>query len=90
MKFTWDLHKNILNIKKHRLSFEEAVFVFEQALIEYDKEHSVFGEDRYKAIGRIHKHGWTIVVFVEIKDDYIRIISARKATKQEVKKYENT
>ena len=47
MKFEWDEEKNKLNIRKHRVSFEEAETVFEDkyAVYDYDKSHSS-NEDR--------------------------------------------
>lgn len=82
MKFVWDDEKNEANKKKHQISFEEAIQVFEgPTRIEYDSEHSTLEEDRFKAYGTIKKHGLVVVVHVEILDSVIRIISARKVKK---------
>ncbi len=91
MKFEWDESKNVLNIKKHGISFEEAVFVFSDhdAISISDDEHSDC-EDRWIIIGKIINHGIIIVVHTERireKFEYIRIISARKADKYEEKQY---
>ncbi len=85
MKFEWDEEKNAINKKKHKISFETAVFVFnDTAHIEmYDFEHSV-DEDRYIAIGKVGEI--LFVVFTE-RTDTIRLISARLATNAERRLY---
>ena len=54
MRFEWDSEKGKINLKKHKVSFEEAKHVFrdEMALEMYDEEHSI-SEDRYIIIGLI-------------------------------------
>lgn len=87
MKFEWDDEKNISNQMKHDgISFEIAVRVFlDQKRIErYDEEHSSFEEDRWNVIGLVEKV--LFVVYTERKDS-IRIISARRATKEETEEY---
>ncbi|MCM1160175.1 MAG: BrnT family toxin [Roseburia sp.] len=81
MKFEWDENKNIINKEKHNISFETAVYVFDDPYyIEmFDFEHSV-DEDRYIAIGKVGDV--LFVVFTERKDA-IRLISARLATEAE-------
>ena len=85
MKFEWDNQKAKKNVVKHEVSFEEASKLFEDRsdYIEiFDESHSA-DEDRFIAIGRIAK-GIIVVVYIEKTLDLIRIISARKATKQEI------
>ncbi len=91
MKFEWDDSKNILNIRKHGISFEEAVYVFSdyEAISIPDDEHSEY-EDRWIIIGKIINHGVIVVVHTERirgESEYIRIISARKSDKHEEKQY---
>jgi uncharacterized protein len=91
MKFEWDEKKNIINIKKHGISFEEAAYVFSDvdAISIFDNEHSDI-EERWITIGKIINHGIIVVVHTErIKGEFefIRIISARKAEKFEEKEY---
>lgn len=93
MKFEWDENKNLNNIKKHGISFEEAAFVFSDidAISIFDEVHSD-SEERWITIGRIITHGITVVVHTErIKGEYefIRMISARKAEKSEAEEYIN-
>ena len=85
MKFEWDEVKNNINKKKHHISFETAIHVFDDPMyIEmYDFEHSV-DEDRFIAIGKVGEV--LFVVFTERKDA-LRIISARIATEIERRLY---
>jgi uncharacterized DUF497 family protein len=81
--FIWDIGKANANIRKHQVSFEEAATVFKDplALQIHDPEHSV-AEPRWLLIGWSERTRILIVVYVE-RQDRIRIISARKATRQE-------
>ena len=87
MKFEWDKAKNEANISKHGLSFEQAKSAFADinALDIFDDLHSSF-EDRFITIGRI-TDGLALVVWTERADGTIRIISARRATKGEARRY---
>ena len=87
--FEWDKEKNILNQLKHGVSFEEAQTVFfdEYAWLEYDEGHSEF-EDRFRILGCSFVGNILIVVHCIRKNETIRIISSRKATKNEVNSYE--
>ena len=78
MKFEWDQEKNLINQKKHKISFETAAYAFqdENYIEMYDFEHST-EEDRYIAIGCVGEV--LFVVFTERKEN-IRLISARLAT----------
>ena len=90
MKFDWNPDKNKSNIKKHRVSFEEAETVFqdEMALELFDDEHSE-EEDRYIIIGISSRTRELMVCHCYRNGgDVIRIISARRATKNEVALYE--
>lgn len=88
MRFEWDDNKEQINIAKHGLDFTTAARVFEDEnrLELYDEVHSDT-EDRYITIGEIN--GVAIIVFVVYTErgDAIRLISARKATKQERRAY---
>ena len=90
MKFDWDLDKNKSNIKKHGVDFEEAETVFqdEMALELFDDEHSE-DEDRYIIIGISSKTRELMVCHCYRNGgDIVRIISARRATKNEIALYE--
>lgn len=87
--FSWDEPKNRQNQKKHRISFEEASSAFfdENARLVYDPDHSV-EEDRYVLLGISEKSRLIIVCHTYRKNNrIIRIISARKANKYEIKQY---
>ena len=88
MQFEWDIDKYKINLKKHGISFEEATTVWTDilALIAPAPEHS-FREEREWIIGESYKGRLLIVVYT-IRNDKIRIISARLATKKERKEYE--
>ena len=85
IRFTWSEKKNKENIKKHDISFEEAVTIFQNFPLEifYDTDHSE-SEDRYIAIGFSNEGHVLLVVHCENKKGtLVRIISARKATRKE-------
>jgi uncharacterized DUF497 family protein len=88
MRFEWDPVKNASNIKKHGISFDEAIYVFtdKNALSILD-EDNIIEEDRWITLGTIPEGKTLVVVHTERSNDCIRIISARKATKNEIKQY---
>lgn len=85
MTFEWDEEKNLINQKKHKISFSEAarVFLDEKRIDKPDTNHSDF-EERRNTIGMVGKI--LFVVYTERKEN-TRIISARKATKGEKDEY---
>jgi uncharacterized DUF497 family protein len=87
MQFEWDEGKNRTNEAKHGLSFDTAKRLFEthDCLELYDAVHSC-EEDRFIAIGEIQR-GVIVVIYTEAIEDTIRIISARKATAREARRY---
>ena len=90
--FEWDPRKASINLYKHDISFEEAATVFRdsKALSIFDPDHTE-NEDRWITMGISEKGRVLIVIhtFREESEDAvtIRIISSRKATKQETKAY---
>ena len=86
--FEWDKAKAKRNIEIHAITFDEASTVFKDphSLCIYDPLHSEY-EDRFVLIGNSFKNRLLVVVHTE-RGDNIRIISARKATKNERKYYE--
>jgi len=89
LKFEWNPQKAASNIKKHKISFEEAQTVFEDdaALIFPDAAHSS-QEAREIIIGYSSRNRLLLVCFVERVRDVIRIFSARRGTKNERNDYE--
>ncbi len=91
IKFEWDKAKATSNKKKHGISFEEAKSVFfdEFALQFYDSDSSDLEEDRFLMLGQSSEAKILIVCHCERDSgNTVRIISARKATKNECKFYQ--
>ena len=88
MIYEWDAEKAKGNLRKHRISFEDAATVFLDplALTFPDPDHSS-GEDREITIGRSSRQQVIFVSHCE-RGDRVRIISARKATRGEHRQYE--
>jgi uncharacterized DUF497 family protein len=88
MRFEWDDNKAESNFLKHGITFEEAVTVFADPYLLFteDSKHSE-QEEREWAIGEA-ENGSTLVVVFTMHGEQIRIISARKTTKVERKRYE--
>ena len=89
MKFEWDKDKERRNIRKHAISFDEAVTVFYDPLSATfaDPDHSI-EEDRFITIG-YSSQGRLLVISYTERGDAIRIFSARPATMLERKRHEN-
>jgi uncharacterized protein len=90
LRFEWDKRKAETNQRKHGISFDEAQSVFSDdlSIIVSDPDHSN-EEDRAIIIGRSRKGHTLVVCYVE-RNDAIRLISARRATRSEMEKYEQT
>ena len=87
-RFEWDSKKAASNLKRHGTSFEEAVGVFGDPLARiFDDEDFAVGERREIIIGHSTRNRLLLICFIE-REDVIRIISARKATRNERKDYE--
>ncbi|MBK9516922.1 MAG: BrnT family toxin [Anaeromyxobacter sp.] len=86
MNFAWDPRKAASNAKKHGVTFEEAATVFADplALAIQDEVH----EERTLLLGLSERVRVLLVVHVELDDDTIRLISARRATSHERRRYE--
>lgn len=91
--FDWDANKASTNLKKHEVSFLLATSVFRDplALTIFDHEHSD-DEDRWVTMGRAQNGQVLVVVHtnkeVGAMELHIRIISARRAEREEVRDYE--
>ncbi|CAB3791934.1 BrnT family toxin [Paraburkholderia caffeinilytica] len=89
VRFEWDEIKNQINIHKHGIDFIDAIDVFDHPVLTAIDQREDYGEDRWIALGWIAAIVG-VVVYVERSADVIRIISARKATKHEVKRYKHS
>ena len=87
MKFEWDKQKNKANIEKHGLDFADAHKVFESPMLVRIDDREDYDEDRWIAIGLMDMRV-VVMVFTEPKENTIRIISFRKATTDECRRYE--
>ncbi len=83
--FEWDDEKAALNWRKHRVDFNDAAKVFNDPyrIEEFDEEHSDY-EDRWQVIGMVDDI--LFVIYTE-RGEYTQLISARKATAIERRKY---
>jgi uncharacterized DUF497 family protein len=91
MVFEWDEGKNRRNRAKHRVSFEAASLVFEDPHAVSVPDRVEEGEERWKTVGMATGVVLLLVAHTyreEGGEEYVRIISARKATPQERKIYE--
>lgn len=88
MRFEWDRKKAAKNLKKHEVSFDEAVTIFYDPLAATvdDPDHSI-SEDRLITIG-FSSRGRVIVVAHTEREGAVRIISARRTTARERKRHE--
>lgn len=88
MQFEWDREKAKKNLKKHNVSFDEAMSIFYDPLSATfdDPDHSK-DEERFITIGH-SSHNHLLVVSHTDRGKKIRIISARQATAHERKKHE--
>lgn len=89
MEFEWDERKNRINILKHGIDFADAIDVFNHPVLTAFDGREDYGEERWIALGWM-KAIMAVVVYVERYGPVIRIVSARKATKHEVKRYEQS
>ena len=86
MKFEWDEAKNLANIRKHHLDFADAEEIFDGPTLTVPDLREDYGEDRWIVVGVIH--GTTVVAIVaERESETLRVISLRKATRNEQKQY---
>lgn len=86
--FEWDSEKEKTNIAKHGVDFTEAatIFIDAFAITIYDQSHS-HQEDRYITLGLSNRFRIIVVVHTD-REDKIRMISARKATRYEQEQYD--
>lgn len=86
MRFVWDEHKATQNLRKHGVTFDEAATVFcdPLAFVIEDTGHP----ENARIIGQSSGVRLLLVVFVERDVDALRLISARRATRTEGRRYE--
>jgi hypothetical protein len=86
--FEWDPNKAAQNLRKHRVTFEEAATVFQDDLsfTVPDPDHSM-EEERFITVGLSSQNRLLMIAHMD-RDDCIRIISARELTPRERRQYE--
>lgn len=85
MEYEWDEAKRLSNLRKHGIDFNDVPFVFNSDTVTVEDNRYGYGEQRFVMFGLLQ--GRIIVVVYTERDNSIRIISARKATKYEQRIY---
>lgn len=83
--FEWDSEKRQSNLKKHGVDFADARQIFNGDILEIEDTRSNYGEERFLAIGVVGDQ--VLAVVYTLRGEKIRLISARKATKDEREAY---
>ena len=85
-EFEWDVDKARANLAKHKIDFWEATLIFGDPVVVDEPDDTMdYGEERFKAIGMVN--GRLVTVLYTVRDDRVRIISARKPTPTETRVY---
>jgi len=85
MKFEWDETKRQTNLRDHKLDFANAEIVFSGITFTFEDDRFEYGEDRFITLGLLQE---TVVVIAHTeREDRVRLISMRKATKNEQRLY---
>lgn len=85
MKFVWDETKRKSNLLKHGMDFADAESVFRGATLTFQDDRTDYGEQRFLTIGMLRNR--VVVIAHTEQNDLFRIISMRKASKNEQKIY---
>ncbi len=85
MKFEWDESKQTSNLRKHGINFSDVPIVFDGSIVTVEDARFDYGEERFVTFGLLQ--GQVVAIVHTESEDYIRIISARKATKYERENY---
>lgn len=85
MQFEWDETKRQTNLRKHRLDFTDVEIIFSGPTFTFEDDRFEYSEDRYITLGLLK--GQVIVIAHTERNEVIRIISMRKATKYEQQLY---
>jgi uncharacterized protein len=84
MEFEWDEAKRLANLDKHGIDFIDIPEIFDGDIVTFEDDRYSYGEQRFVTFGLLQ--GRVIAVHTE-RGEAIRIISARKATKNEQRTY---
>lgn len=88
--YVWDDAKDAANLAKHHLSFYQAAEVFEDPL-RYEFADDLHSEEeiRRRVLGKLHDGRLVVVVFTLTSEGQIRLITARRARRSEIRRYMN-
>jgi len=87
MRVTWSARKRAISLQEHGLDFVDAPRVFEGLTFTYEDDRFAYGEQRFITLGLLA--GIPVSVARTESDDEIRVISFRKATSREEKRFFN-
>ena len=90
VRFDWDPNKNALNRRKHKMSFEDAIKIFDNEIETDTKFNSIVGgEDRWESVGLLSNAVIAVIHTIEDENglEVYRIISARKLKPHERKRH---
>lgn len=85
MEYQWDEAKRLANLRKHGVDFIDVPAVFDGDILTVEDARYSYGEQRFVTFGLLQ--GRVIAIVHTEREDYSRIISARKATKYEQRTY---
>lgn len=88
MRFIWDDNKNKNNIQKHGIDFHDGWQIFEKPILERIDNRKEYNEERWIALGELE--GAVVVLVYTYRQQEIRIISIRRASRCERKIYYST
>jgi uncharacterized protein len=86
MRFEWDEDKRRINLQKHSLDFKDAHLAFNDDAFVVEDPHDDYDETRYILLGMLAQ-SIIVISFTVRKDEVVRIISMRKASKREQESY---
>lgn len=86
LRFEWDPEKNRANVAKHDLGFANASGAFSGPMLSRIDDRRDHGEERWIGLGKIEDV--VVAIAYTVRSDKVRIISARKANRNEAKTYE--
>jgi hypothetical protein len=85
MKFEWDEVKRQTNLRDHNLDFADAEIIFSGIVFTFEDDRFAYGEDRFITMGLLRE---TVVVIAHTeRNERVRLISMRKATRNEQRLY---
>lgn len=88
MKLEWNEQKRRQNIAKHKIDFVDVSSVFDGPMVVWQDTRKDYGEDRWVGIGFL-RNILIVIVYTEVDDQTSRIISARKANRNDRRTFRN-